>query len=140
MSSAFNFRPGTLLNLPVEDLALELDRGLPRLYDAHNALNGIAIKAPALDGGFSVQAAVTVITGSKLNIPTGLLKVTQVVASISNGAVATNFTVTARPSPGLAGAVDLFVWQPTSSSVNTPIACTSAVAIHWQASGTSTLT
>jgi hypothetical protein len=136
----FGFRPPTFLTTPAtEDLLIELDRAIPRIYDAHNALIGIAVQAPALNGTFAMQTGAVTVTGSKLSIATGLATVTQVVVSIVS-AVATNFTVTARPSPLRPGAIDVYVWKPTSSSVTTPVAGTTPVTIHWWASGTSKLT
>src|SRR5580765_7773348 len=133
---SFTFRPGTLLRLPLEKLSLELDRHLPRLYDAHNALNGIAIKAPAINGGFAVQGGSAIVLGSKLAIPTGLSQVSTVTASINNGAAPVNSWVTARPSQTVRGAIDIFVWSPTAAGNNTPIASTTNAEIHWYATGT----
>ncbi len=133
----FTYRTGTLSNLTHEQLGKELDSHLPRLYDAHNALNGIAIKGPILNGGFSVMGDVTTVTGSKLGIVTGLANVLSVTASVNNGATASAYTVSARPSQTVRGAIDLFLWQPTSAGVTTPIAATAAVPVHWFATGTS---
>jgi len=76
------------------------------------------------------------VTGSKTGILTGLTLVERVVSSIDNGATATNLTVTSRVNPLLKSAVDIFVWKPTSSGDNTPIAATTAVTVHWWATGT----
>lgn len=136
-TSVFSYRPPSFYRLNTENLGLELDRSLPRLFDAHSALSGQAIKAPAINGGFGVQSGTVTVTGSKLGIATGLTTVNQVVASI-NSNVATNFTVTAQPSVTVKGAVDIYVWQPTSAASTVPIACTTAVLIHWWSSGLST--
>jgi hypothetical protein len=135
-TNVFTFRPPSFYRLDNENLGLELDRSLPRLYDAHSALSGQAIKAPAINGGFSVQSGTVTVTGSKLGIVTGLTTVNQVVASI-NSNVATNITVTAQPSVTVKGGIDIYCWMPTSSSVTTPIAATSPVLIHWWSSGVS---
>lgn len=134
----FTFRTGTLSNLTHEQLGIELDRSLPRLYDSHSALDGIAIKAPALNGSFSVMSGVTTVTGSKLSIPTGLATIAVVTASQNSGKTATNFTVSANPSASIQGAIDIYVWQPTAAGNTTPTACTTAVPIHWWVTGTST--
>jgi len=136
--STFTFRPPTLLHRTHDELELELDRHLPRLYDAHNALAGIAIQAPALNAGFAMVTGSLTVTGSKTGIVTGLATVTRVVVSIAS-ATATNFTVTAQPTPATAGSINIYVWQPTAAGDTTPIACTTAVTIHWWASGTNTL-
>jgi hypothetical protein len=132
---AFTFRPPTLWKLPPDKLALELDRHLPRLYDAHNALNGQAVKGPVLNGGFAVQKGNEIVTGSKLSIPTGLVTVDQVTVTLSTGAQPHNFTVSAAPSAETQGAIDIWVFQPTSSGNNTPVPCTTAVLARWWATG-----
>lgn len=81
------------------------------------------------------QVGQVTVTGSSKSIPTGLATVKQVTASIDNGATAHNFTLSATPS-AQPGCIDLYVWQPASSAVNTPIACTSAVPVRWTATGT----
>ena len=136
--SAFTFRPGTLLGLPLDQLTKELDTHLPRLYDAHNTLLGIAVQAPALNGSFATVSGSATFTGSKLNIPTGLQTVSTITATII-GAVATNIVVTAQVTPANLSQINLFAWQPTSSSVNTPITCTSATTVHWTCTGVNTL-
>lgn len=138
MSLNFRYRTGTLFGLPLDRLTEELDATLPRLYDSLNAQSGIAIQAPALNGGFSMQTGNAAVTGSLTGIRTGLATVTTVTASIAT-AVATNLTVTAQPTPSVDGSIDVYVWQPTSSSSTVPIACTTPVLIHWVATGTSTL-
>lgn len=135
----FTFRPPTFIELPHERLALELDRHLPRLYDAHNALDGQAIKAPSLDHGFGVQSGETTFTGTKLGIATGLALVDRVVASVVSR-TATNITVTAIKSQTVIGGIDLYAWQPTGTADTTPIAATAPVTAHWWASGTAKAT
>lgn len=138
-ANTFRFRPPSFYRLGLEELRLELDQHLPRLYDAHNALVGQVIKAPAINGGFGVQSGTVTVTGSKLGIATGLTTVTRVVASLdaANG-TPTNFTVAAQPSQGTKGAVDIYVFMPTSASVTTAIAATTAAVVHWWATGVST--
>lgn len=138
MTAPFTYRPGSLLNLDDERLRKELDNAVPRIYDAHNALRGAAIQAPALNQGFNVQSGTTTVTGSKLGIATGLATVVRVTASQDSGATATNFTVSASPSKGTRGAIDIYVWQPTAAGNTTPIAATSAVTVHWWATGSTT--
>lgn len=133
---AFTFRPPTLTKLPPEQLGVELDRALPRLYDAHASLDGVAIKAPAFGSGFCVDSGSTTVTGSKLAIQTRLTTVEQVVASIDNGATATNTTVTATVTPANKSQIDLYTWMPTAAGDTTPIASTTPVVVRWWASGT----
>jgi hypothetical protein len=133
-NAPLRFRPPSFYRLGLEELGLELDQSLPRLFDSHNALEGQAIQAPAINAGFMVQSGTVRVTGSKLGIVTGLDTVNQVVASI-NSKVATNFTVTAQPSVTVKGAIDVYVWQPTGAGSTVPIACTTAVTIHWWATG-----
>lgn len=81
------------------------------------------------------QVGQVTVTGSSKSIPTGLATVKQVTASIDSGATAHNFTISATPSQQ-PGCIDLYIFQPTSSTVNTPIACVSAVLVRWAATGT----
>jgi hypothetical protein len=138
-SPSFTFRAGSLLALDDEQLRIEADRYIKYIYDAHAALGAQVIQAPGTAGGFNSQSGTTTVTGSKTGIPTGMTKVNQVVASIV-GSTASNQWVTAQPSTTVQGAIDIFVWAPTSSSVNTPIASTTATVVHWWASGTVTST
>ncbi len=133
---AFTFRPPSFLRFNSDQLRIELDRSLPRLYDAHASLDGVAIKAPAFGAGFCVDTGSATVTGSKLAIQTRLTTVQQVVASIDNGATATNTTVTARVTPANASQIDLFCWMPTAAGNTTPIASTTSVVVRWWASGT----
>lgn len=132
---AFTFRTPTFLKLPPHDLRVELDRALPRLYDAHASLDGVAIKAPAFGTGFVVDTGNVTVTGSALGIQTRLTTVQQVVVSIDNGAVATNNTVTGRVTPTNASQIDVFVWQPTAAGNTTPIASVSPIIVRWWCSG-----
>jgi hypothetical protein len=81
------------------------------------------------------QFGQTVVTGSQLSIPTGLLTVTAVTATIDNGATAHNFWVSAVISQQ-PGCIDIYVWKPTAAGNTTPIACTSAVTVRWSVRGT----
>lgn len=135
MPSKFTFRPPTFEHLPVDRLGIEIDKHLPRLFDAHASLNSTAVKAPAFAAGFATVSGNLSVTGSKTGIATGLTTVTNATASINNGATATNFWVTCRPSPTVTGGIDIYVWKPTAAGDNTPIAATTAVTVHWTASG-----
>lgn len=139
MPSDFTFRTGTFSNLTHEQLSLELDRALPRLYDAHASLNATAIKAPVFGSNFATNSGVATVKGSLLGIATGLATVNHVVASVATGATPSAFTISAQPSQ-TAGAIDIYVYQPTSSSVTTPVAGTSPVSVHWYATGTAVTT
>jgi hypothetical protein len=133
---SFTFRPPTFLKFSSQQLRIELDRALPRLYDAHASLDGTAIKAPAFGTGFVVDTGSATVTGSKLNIQTRLTTVEQVVASIDAGTVATNSTVTATIMPTDRSRIALYVWMPTAAGDTTPIASTTPTVIRWWASGT----
>lgn len=135
MSTPFTYRPPSFIRLPDEQLKNELDKAIPRIYDAHASLASTAIVASTAGAGFAVLSGNTTVTGSKLAITTGLASATQVIASLDNGATATNLWVTARITPANHAQIDLFVWQPTSSGNNTPIACTTALSVHWWVTG-----
>ena len=136
--SSFTFRPGSMLHLTLEELQTELDRSLPRLYDAHNTLRGIGIQGPALNQGFAIVSGSVTFTGSQKMINTGLAEVKQVTATIQSSA-ATNITVTAVIGPVVKSQISLYAWQPTSSGNNTPVAATTAVTVHWSCSGVNSL-
>src|SRR6266496_2673206 len=137
MPSKFTFRPPTFERLAPEKLATELDKHLPRLFDAHASLNGTAVKAPAFGGTFATNSGEIVITGSKLGIPTGLSLVSAVVVSLVAGTgAALNLWVSAGKSITVRGGIDVYVFQPTSSGDNTPVPATGPVSIHWYATGT----
>lgn len=134
-NSKFTFRTPSFEHLEPRDLALALDRHLPRLFDAHASLNATVVKAPAFAAGFATVSGSLSVLGSKLNIATGLTKVNNVTASVNTGSTPNSYTLSALPSPLTPGAIDVYVWQPTSSSVTTPVAATTAVIVHWTATG-----
>lgn len=74
------------------------------------------------------------VTGSKSGIATGLTTVTQVVATIDNGAVGLNEWVST--SLGTPGTINIAVWKPTANNNVTPIASTTARVVRWIAIGT----
>lgn len=127
--------PQSLINVPDHVLRNEADRGFTRIFQAHNQLQNTAILGPANGAGFKVVAGHQTVTGSKTKLASGLSIVDQVIASIDNGATATNFWVTARINPMDHSLIDLFVWQPTAAGNNTPVACTTAVTIRWWVTG-----
>jgi len=140
-ASKFTFRTPTFKHLPPEQLGTELDTHLPRLFDAHAVLNGTAVKAPAFGGTFATNSGVVIITGNKLGLATGLSKVNHVVASLVAGhGTPLNLWVTAGPSVATTGAIDIYVFQPTSSGDNTPIPATGPASPPWYATGTAETT
>ena len=140
MPSKFTFRPPTFERLAPEKLAIELDKHLPRLFDAHASLNATAVKAPSFGGSFATTSGLNGITGS-LTIPTGLSTVKSVVASLESGSgVPLNLWVTAGVNKLTPSSIDIFVWKPTSAADNTPILETGQVTIHWYATGESVTT
>ena len=114
------------------------DKNMQRIYTAHQTLDGTAIKAPTLGGGFAVNSGSLTVTGSATGISSGLSQVTQVVASIDNGSTPTNFWATSRINPTDSSTFDVFVWKPTAAGNTTPIAATTPVVIRWWVTGTST--
>ena len=135
----FKMQPDVIVRVDdPQHVAQNTNKNMQRIFTAHQTLDGTAIKAPTLGGGFAVNSGSLTVTGSKTGIASGLTAVTQVVASIDNGATATNFWVTARVTPTNAAQVDVFVWQPTAAGNNTPIAATTPVTVRWWCSGTST--
>lgn len=134
--SDFLPRPIPFIHLSSQRLREELDKWLPRIFGAHGALNSTAIQAAQSGTGFQVVHGSTSVLGSKVGFASGLAQVTNVQASIDNGAVATNFTVSARPSISVLGGIDIYVYQPTAVANTTPIAATTAVTVRWWAQGT----
>ena len=113
-----------------------LDLAIKTAYDSIYGLENSSPQLPDALIGSSQSAGALAVTGSAKSVATGLKTVSNVVVSIDNGAVATNLWVTATPSATVMGAIDIFVWKPTASNNNTPIAATSAVNIRWHAWGT----
>jgi len=102
-----------------------LDTAIQRAYQNDSQLENMIA---------STQVGQATVTGSALSVSTGLASVSQVTASIDNGATAHNFWVSGVISKQ-PGCVDLYVWQPTAAGNNTPIACTTAVVVRWIARG-----
>lgn len=134
--SPFTFRPPTFIGTTLERLGIELDRHLPRLYDAHASLDATAVKGPAIGAGFATASGTATFTGSKLGIATGLATVTNAVGSVNSGATPHSFYVSALPSKATTGGIDLYVYQPTNATTTTPILATSSVTVNWWATGT----
>lgn len=142
MAFTFVYRPPSYLNLPVHPhggfesrLNTQLDRDIPLIFSSHATLQATAIQAPLNGNGFAVNFGASTVTGSLTAIVSGLTKVEHVVASIDNGATATNYTVTARVHPSDLSKIDLYVWMPTASGDTTPIAATGPVVVRWWVSG-----
>lgn len=109
-----------------------LDIAMRVLFDSTTELEDKGLSSPT--SGFQVVTATATVTGSVLGIVTGLPSVARVIASIESGD-AVNEWVTARETPDTDGSIDLFVWAPTASGDNTPIASTTAREIAWIAFG-----
>lgn len=127
--------PSSLVNASDQMLRNEADRGFTRIYQAHAQLKAQVIQSPNPGAGFNAVAAHQAVTGSMTGVSSGLTTVTQVVASIDNGDTATNLTLTSRINPLDHSKVDLFVWQPTSMTDNTPIPATVPVTIRYWTTG-----
>ena len=121
------WRPGSL-----EHIDKELDLGMRVIFDALATLENKGLSSPT--SGFQIVTGTTTVTGSVLGIVTGLSSVARVIASIESGD-AVNEWVTARQTPDTDGSIDLFVWKPTASGDNTPIASTTAREIPWVSFG-----
>jgi len=135
MSSKFTISPPSFSNMPDANVKIELDRFFKYIYSSHGSLSSTAVKAPAFGSGFAVQSGSLSVKGSKTGIATGLSTVSHAVASVDNGATASAYTVSCRPSPTVTGGIDVYVWQPTAAGDTTPTAATSAVTVHWWATG-----
>lgn len=128
------WRPESFLDLHTQlqrnpaQVSRSLDFAIQRAYTNDSQLENMIA---------ATQVGQATVTGSSLSISTGLASVSQVTASIDNGAVAHNFWVGATPS-AQPGCIDIYVWQPTSNVDNTPIACTTAVTVRWIARGSLT--
>jgi hypothetical protein len=123
-------------DLPQDIDKAALDLAIKTAYDSIYGLEASSPQLPDALVGSSQSAGALAVTGSAKSVATGLKTVSNVVVSIDNGSVATNLWVTAAPSATVMGTIDIFVWKPTASNNNTPIAATSAVSIRWHAWGT----
>lgn len=130
--TAFTRQPGSYLQIEDDRLKHELDKDMSTIYKAHRELDGRSLKGPT--DGFTANSGVTNVTGSA-TVASGIATVTQVIASIDNGAVATNLWVTSRINPADHSKIDLYVWKPTATNDNTPIAATGQVAVRWWVTG-----
>ena len=118
---------------PNMDLALKTAYDL--IYSQRNSTPQLAT-SQLINFPGAVQAwGATIVTGSLKGVATGLSTVSNCLGVVDNGATASNLWLSVTPS-AKTGAIDIFVWQPTSSSVTTPIAAKSAVVVRWMAMGT----
>lgn len=143
MSQPSQFTQTSFNYLNIRDehqLKSNLDRDLKMIFTGHGTLNGTAIKSPAFGSGFAINSGNVSVTGSLTAIVTGLAKVQNVTVGLNNGATATNLWVTCRVNPSDASKIDIYAWKPTGAADTTPIAATSAVTIHWIATGTAETT
>jgi hypothetical protein len=125
------WRPPSLLDFHTqilqnpEQASRDLDTSIQRAYANDSQLESMIA---------CTQFGQTTVTGSSLSIPTGLTSVSQVTATIDQGATAHNFTISASPSQQ-PGCIDIYVWKPTAAGNNTPIACTTPVIVRWSVRG-----
>jgi len=130
------------ITTPGRTLGANLDRDMKTIYSSHSALSNTAVKAPAFGAGFAMASGVaSVVNGQKLGIPTGLASVDHVTASLNSGnGVPLNQWITSQPSLTVPGAIDIFIFKPTSNVDNTPIAATGTLVTHWIATGQASTT
>lgn len=116
----------------------DIDLAMKTIFDSTYGLKATAVTAvSALQGSKMSSGAITVPAGGSMKaIASGLGTLSNIIASIDNGSTPTNMTVSATPNTVTPGTFDLFVFQPTSSSVNTPVLATTPVLIRWHAWGT----
>lgn len=105
-----------------------LDNAIQRAYQNSAKLESMVA---------ATQFGQATVTGNAKSISTGLASISQVTASIDNGSTPHNFTISAVVSQQ-PGCVDLYVFQPTSTTNNTPVAGTTAVVVRWSARGSVT--
>lgn len=116
----------------------ELDLAVKTIYERVDNLGLSSPQAPTKLTGSAITNGIAKVpsTGVLKGIATGLSTVSNVVVSIDSAGAPTNLTVSANPSPRVAGGIDIYVWQPTSASVTTPVAATVASIVRWHAWGT----
>lgn len=110
-----------------------LDEALRFAFDNIYGLEKAALRGVVEEERFA--RGNSTVTGSLTDIETGLDTVTEVTASIDNGATAINEWVSARPSLNAVGRIDLYCWKPTAVADTTPIASTTARLVRWVAVG-----
>lgn len=134
--SNFTYRPPSYLTVHDENLRVQLDKDISTIFSAHGLLSSTSVQGPTNGSGFTALSGATNVTGSKLSVPTGLASITNVTGSLNTGATPHNFTLSITPSKsGPAGSIDIYVFQPTSASVNTPVPATTAQIVNWWATG-----
>ena len=127
------WRPAPL-NLPGDLDRNELDLAIKTMYDTHYTIQQNSVQSA--QPGSKMASSALLVTGSGKAVATGLRTLSNIVVSIDAGAAASNLWVTATPSTTVPGAFDVYVWQPTGSGNNTPIAATAPATIRWHAWGT----
>lgn len=116
----------------------QLDAALKAIYDHSYGLEESSLQVVDTQSNSRMATgAVIVPTGGVLKaVATGLSTVSNVVVSEDSGSTPSARKVTATLSTTKPGAIDIYVWQPTSSSVTTPVAATVPVTVRWHAWGT----
>jgi len=86
--------------------------------------------------GKKIARGLTSVTGSSINIATGLKAVEDVVVCIkASSAPGVNFSLATWAAGAAAGQINLYVWKPTAANDCTLIAATAAVDVEWIAIG-----
>jgi hypothetical protein len=95
-----------------------------------NAVVGVA-------DGYGLARGSEAVTGSSLNIVTGLATVVECVLTVeSDAAPGLNWSAVSWDHGGAAGQIDIYVWKPTDATNPTLIAATVPVQVSWVAIGT----
>jgi hypothetical protein len=113
-----------------------MDLGMKTAFDRVDTLEQTRPQVPAVLNGARMSHGALSVTGTVKGVATGLSTVSNVIASVDNGAVPHNLTVSATPSTTQPGTFDIAVFKPTSASVTTPILNTVPATIRWHAWGT----
>lgn len=114
----------------------DTDLALKTAYDSIYGLEHRSAQTPEPLNGSTMSCGAITVTGQLKGVATGLSTLSNVIVSIDAGAAPTNLTVTATPSTTVPGTFDVYVWKPTSASVNTPILNTVPTVVRWHAWGT----
>jgi hypothetical protein len=86
--------------------------------------------------GRKIARGVTEVTGSAVNVDTGLSEVEDVILSIKRStAPGLEVALATWAAGAAAGQINLYCWKPTAANDCTLIAATTAVDVEWLAIG-----
>lgn len=113
-----------------------LDLAIKTAFDNTSNLESTSPQSPVALHGSQISSGAVVVTGVMKGVATGLGTLSNVVGSVDTGGTPNSFTWSVTPSTSTPGTFDVYIFQPTSSSITTPVQSSSPVTFRWLAWGT----